>query len=143
MSASSTSFICVIFFDDFNKGNFPPVFLTCGHTYVYASCANILKNCMECRTSLFVKLPAGDQKSLTGIARRNVTSSSEIMMSVTTSFSRTSYHTGNMSNNRNIAPIRSLSYQIPNVTDEPIRSPLPKNLVVVQLMEAAKQGKRK
>ena len=30
-----------------------------------------------------------------------------------------------------------------NVTDEPIRFPLPKNLVIIEFMEAAKQDKRK
>mmetsp|Transcript_7205 Transcript_7205/g.10324 ORF Transcript_7205/g.10324 Transcript_7205/m.10324 type:complete len:583 (-) Transcript_7205:126-1874(-) len=51
-------FHCIICFEDFNLNDRPPVVLPCGHTYVCELCAKRLKKCMECRASLFKKLPA-------------------------------------------------------------------------------------
>ncbi len=55
---SAFSFHCIICFDDFDSELNYPVVLPCGHTYVCINCANRLDKCMECRTPLDVKVGA-------------------------------------------------------------------------------------
>lgn len=52
---TNISFLCMICFDTFNKKTRAPVILPCGHTFICAQCSKRIKNCMECRTSLFLK----------------------------------------------------------------------------------------
>mmetsp|Transcript_23501 Transcript_23501/g.49624 ORF Transcript_23501/g.49624 Transcript_23501/m.49624 type:complete len:632 (-) Transcript_23501:458-2353(-) len=58
MSSSAFSFHCMICFEEFDPHTNYPVVLPCGHTYVCISCANRLDKCMECRTPLFIKIEA-------------------------------------------------------------------------------------
>ena len=46
---------CVICFDSFDEKRHYPVILPCGHTFVCNECASRLDNCHECRQSLFVE----------------------------------------------------------------------------------------
>jgi Zinc finger, C3HC4 type (RING finger) len=56
-TAAVVPFHCIVCFDEFSLSqNRPPVVLPCGHTYVCAPCAKRLKRCMECREPLFYTL---------------------------------------------------------------------------------------
>jgi len=55
MASSAFSFHCMICFEEFDPENNYPVVLPCGHTYVCINCANRLDKCMECRTPLTIK----------------------------------------------------------------------------------------
>ena len=55
--ASPFSFHCMICFEEFEVDSRYPVVLPCGHTYVCNICAERLERCMECRTPLFITLP--------------------------------------------------------------------------------------
>ena len=59
MSNSTTpfSFHCMICFEEFHAEDIYPVVLPCGHTYVCNVCAERLDKCMECRTPLFTTIP--------------------------------------------------------------------------------------
>ena len=57
MATSEVSLHCVICFEEFDLQNRTPVVLSCGHTYVCIICAKRLKRCMECREPLFWNPP--------------------------------------------------------------------------------------
>lgn len=62
--ASPFSFHCMICFEEFDTEGRFPVVLPCGHTYVCNQCAERLEKCMECRTSLvqiFPRPPVGSE----------------------------------------------------------------------------------
>ncbi len=50
-SSSAFSFRCTICVEEFDPTNYPVV-LPCGHTYVCINCANRIDKCMECRAPL-------------------------------------------------------------------------------------------
>ena len=52
------SFHCMICFEEFDPDERYPVVLPCGHTYVCNACAERLDKCMECRTPLFIRVEA-------------------------------------------------------------------------------------
>jgi Zinc finger, C3HC4 type (RING finger) len=52
-TAAVVPFHCIVCFDEFSLKLRPPVVLPCGHTYVCAPCSKRLKRCMECREPLF------------------------------------------------------------------------------------------
>jgi len=93
------------------------VVLPCGHTYVCNECANKLDKCMECRTSLAIQLPGqagGIQRGPTQAQRQMGWSSDRSGGRGTT-------------RSPDPAPLK------PQVTR---RLPLPKNVVLLSLMEA-------
>lgn len=55
--ASPFSFHCMICFEEFDIERRFPVVLPCGHTYVCNLCAERLDKCMECRTPLVQIIP--------------------------------------------------------------------------------------
>jgi hypothetical protein len=57
MATSEVSLHCVICFEEFDLRDRTPVVLPCGHTYVCIVCAKRLKRCMECREPLFWNPP--------------------------------------------------------------------------------------
>ena len=56
MASSAFSFHCMICFEEFDPNTNYPVVLPCGHTYVCVTCANKIDICMECRTPLVMKI---------------------------------------------------------------------------------------
>mmetsp|Transcript_5967 Transcript_5967/g.8438 ORF Transcript_5967/g.8438 Transcript_5967/m.8438 type:complete len:621 (-) Transcript_5967:155-2017(-) len=55
--ASPFSFHCMICIEEFHADDRYPVVLPCGHTYVCQCCAERLDKCMECRTPLYEAKP--------------------------------------------------------------------------------------
>jgi Zinc finger, C3HC4 type (RING finger) len=102
------SFHCMICFEEFHPDERYPVVLPCGHTYVCNCCADRLEKCMECRTPLFTTIP--QSKPIGNAATKPAWSTS----------SRTSRF-------ENAPPP-----QIPIKK----RLPLPKNVVLLSLIEA-------
>ena len=64
-TAAVVPFHCVICFESFCLKERLPVVLPCGHTFVCAPCSKRLKRCMECREPLFYTVPknAGSNKA--------------------------------------------------------------------------------
>jgi hypothetical protein len=57
------SFHCTICYDAFNLTDRAPVVLPCGHTYLCEPCSKRLDKCMECRTPLYTKVEKEVQES--------------------------------------------------------------------------------
>ena len=114
--ASILALHCVICFDEFDTSEQFPVVLPCGHTYVCAQCSKRLKVCMECREPLFWNPPRIQApKPLHRQAHRG--------------YNGTRY--GSLEPPVNPEPVESVA---------PIPFPLPRNLVIMALMEAGQRA---
>lgn len=114
MSDESLSFHCIVCYENFDTSTRYPVVLTCGHTYICHECALRLDKCMECRTDLFA--PAKENVHSMALARNQVTGRSSA-----TGWGRRGGQAPPKP--RPVKPQRD-------------RLPLPKNLVLLSLMEA-------
>jgi Zinc finger, C3HC4 type (RING finger) len=118
MPTSALSFHCMICFEEFHHAERYPVVLPCGHTYVCHVCADRLDKCMECRTPLTWAVPkpsappAGNLSPTLGWSSR-----SSVGRNTSTAAGRV----------RRNAPVAMM---------EKKRLPLPKNVVLLSLMEA-------
>ena len=124
------SFHCIICFFPFDLETRQPVVLPCGHTYICEPCSKRLKKCMECRTSLFIK-PATNQNN-GGVCMPSQASPSTPISPrnrSTYSIHRDRY------NHYQTTPIKK-----PQPV-ELIPLPIPKNNVLIALMEAAERKK--
>ena len=150
------SFHCIICFEAFNLEDRPPVILPCGHTYVCAPCSKRLDKCMECRTSLFIK-PDDVRRNSAG----HGTADGGFAASGSGAAAASAADTESMPSWYRPLPGRAHSrdatYQLkstsphtqaqrkqanPAKAAEPIPLPMPKNLVMMALMEAAEEKKR-
>lgn len=105
--ASPFSFHCMICFEGFNVDSRYPVVLPCGHTYVCNQCSERLERCMECRTPLFHVILREPADSQAGLR-----------------------------GSRSRATYRSSTPQVHSQPPIKKRLPLPKNVVLMSLMEA-------
>ena len=103
----------MICFEEFHPDERYPVVLPCGHTYVCNICGDRLDKCMECRMPLYMTLP------------RNGALNNQGNTNTAASRSTPSYRTP-----RGVAPP---SPPLPPVKK---RLPLPKNVVLLSLIEA-------
>ena len=115
-AASVVPFHCIICFDEFDMTERPPVILPCGHTYLCEPCSKRIKNCMECRTPLFWTPPPRPvpQHSFSSFSSRN-------------------QRYNRYQQAPQAAPVAPLKPQ------EPIPLPVPKNLVLLAMMEASER----
>jgi hypothetical protein len=97
----------MICFEEFHPDERYPVVLPCGHTYVCNLCGDRLDKCMECRTPLFMTVPRVPQNQ----------------QSVVNTRSTASYRTPRQPPSPPLAPVKK-------------RLPLPKNVVLLSLIEA-------
>mmetsp|Transcript_17930 Transcript_17930/g.26304 ORF Transcript_17930/g.26304 Transcript_17930/m.26304 type:complete len:452 (-) Transcript_17930:823-2178(-) len=129
MIASSVSFHCVVCYETFDPEFRYPVVLPCGHTYICASCAQRVNRCMECRTSLFYPietLPSNNASYQRGSSQplQNRRGRNQSVYN-----SRGTYgDRGTLSNENNAKKVQKKPRK---------RLPLPKNLVLLSLMESA------
>jgi hypothetical protein len=100
-----------------------PVVLPCGHTYVCAPCSKRLKRCMECREPLF--LPVQQQNRNQNAQQGNWAGSAPPM-----------YNRGGRYSPQQQAPLTPKEVSAPPV---PIALPIPKNVVLLAMMEAAQR----
>jgi len=108
---SPFSFHCMICFEEFDTENRYPVVLPCGHTYVCKDCSERIDKCMECRTPVYMTMPQQQQTPI---------------VSPTATLTRSSW-----ANNRREA---TNGTQPPKPVKK--RLPLPKNVVLLSLIEA-------
>ena len=113
--ASPFSFHCMICFEEFDTDKRFPVVLPCGHTYICNECAGRLDKCMECRTPLVELIPRkGPQQQ----------------------------QQQNNQHNRGVGGGR-YNTPVPNTPPTPPikrRLPLPKNVVLMSLIEATEMA---
>ena len=120
VTASPFSFHCIICFEEFDPVERFPVVFPCGHTYVCHECGTRLDKCMECRTSLFREVavectPAIVPPSFSGRSRRIRDPIAQNMRNMESQ------------NQQQSTPNRKKTNE---------RVPLPKNVVLLSLMEA-------
>jgi len=125
---------CVICFDPFDEEQHAPVILPCGHTFVCIECAQRLDNCHECRQSLFAKPP---KTTVTAAAARGLQTSLSDDTDAMPSWYRP-LPPKPSPGSRYAQSLRRKSVKSVSVVSEPIRLPLPKNLVLLEMVSAAK-----
>lgn len=124
--ATEVSLHCMICYYEFDLKERPPVVLSCGHTYLCELCAKRLKVCMECREPLFWTPPAPKVPPMGAANARSPTAPSR--------YNRGRYQGPPTPPHPAHAP--------PAVKEEPIPKPLPKNLVLLDMIEAAERQKK-
>ena len=127
-AASVIPFHCVICFDEFNLTDRPPVILPCGHTYVCRPCSKRLKRCMECREPLFVTTSVPKSPPLAGRAPPPAPSMY--------GSGSGRYSPQHPSTPPQTGPAQGHSSPVQTAL------PVPKNLVLMALMEAAQRQAR-
>jgi hypothetical protein len=127
-AASVVPFHCVICFDEFNMTDRPPVVLPCGHTYVCAPCTKRLRRCMECREPLF--LPAPQQ---TRNPNAQAQGSASWAGTAPPMYNRGGRYSPGQQTNLTSPP------QDVSAPAAPIALPIPKNVVLLAMMEAAQR----
>jgi uncharacterized protein YlaI len=128
---SALSFHCMICFEEFDNDTVYPVVLPCGHTYVCVLCAGRIDKCMECRASLFAPVQNSDKK--------------DPPLQENNQIRGRSYSSGSSSAARaGRNPGYGYGYSPPpaiprkKVVPKPkTRLPLPKNVVLMSLIEAS------
>lgn len=121
--ASPFSFHCIICIEEFDPKDRYPVVLPCGHTYVCNHCAERLTKCMECREPLLIS----DPSSIQPVLSYRPTAAGQ---APSPDWSR-----GRPAQNR--GPIARGQAPAPSSQQPPKkRLPLPKNVVLMSLMEA-------
>lgn len=114
--AKVVPFHCIICFEEFNLTDKAPVILPCGHTYLCEPCSKRIKTCMECRTPLFwTPTPRPATAPLTPSYR----SSNNAL--------RYRYQ------QQHAAPVSPIK------APEPVPLPIPKNVVLLAMLEAAER----
>jgi len=126
---------CVICFDPFDEKERYPVILPCGHTFVCVECASRLDNCHECRQSLFVE----PKHIINNNPISPVLSDDEMPKWYKPLPPRPSAR-----ERHSIQPLRKKKAKAPpEITLEPIRLPLPKNLVLLEMIGVANAKNKK
>lgn len=155
------SFHCIICIEAFNFDDRPPVILPCGHTFICEQCAKRIDKCMECRTSLFLKqVTVPSQPSLSS---GSTSFTADLSSSSSLSSSNDGQHFNNMYpqypvaapgtpvSRRQRQQIQKLAARYgtsppqhfkkaetqPTMVSVNVPLPLPKNLVLLELMEAS------
>jgi hypothetical protein len=124
--ATEVSLHCVICFEEFDLRERPPVVLPCGHTYVCMVCAKRLKRCMECREPLFWTPPASTKGPPPSL-NMNTRSPAPLRYGAR----------GRYSPGPQTPPHPSMM-----VKEEPVPLPLPKNTVLMGMIESAERQTR-
>ena len=130
---NSFNFHCTICFEAFHPEFRPPVVLPCGHTYLCAPCSKRIKRCMECRTSLFLTPPSEcivENTTLSHPQTQSQTNSRHYAQ--TRGRNRTTANLGRNAFAR--SPTPTTAEKTPK---EPIPLPIPKNLLLISLMDMA------
>ena len=135
MAESPFSFHCMICFEEFDTETRYPVVLPCGHTYVCSQCSVRLDRCMECRTPLFTESHAPElpRELGTSAVHRRPQARAIGLSGIGGVRGYAAGRAGGLVG-RSIS-----SYRQPRAVPQPPskqRLPLPKNAVLLSLMEA-------
>ena len=129
--AAEVSLHCIICFEEFDGKERPPVVLPCGHTYVCMVCAKRLRRCMECREPLYWTPPPHPSSTNKGLP---VLGSPGMNTRATAPGRYTVSRGGRYTQH----PLGG-GTMAPPVKGDPIPLPLPKNTVLMGMMEAAER----
>jgi hypothetical protein len=133
--ATDFSLHCMICYEEFNTRDRAPVVLPCGHTYICEVCAKRLKKCMECREPLFWIPP---YKALPPVLNMNSARSPQTLRY--TGGARHRYSPGPQT------PPHPAHGGVGGAgfvqKEEPIPLPLPKNTVLLEMIESAERQAR-
>lgn len=129
--ATEVSLHCIICFEEFDIRDRPPVVLPCGHTYVCLVCAKRLRRCMECREPLYWTPPSTQPKAPPVLGNPGVNNRSPAT-------GRYGVPRGRYA----AAPQTPPGLTTSSVKEEPVRLPLPKNTVLMGMIEAAERQSR-
>jgi hypothetical protein len=133
-SLANVELHCIVCYEQFSLKDRPPVVLPCGHTYVCLVCSKRLKRCMECREPLFWTPPARSQKPLPHMPTMpNWRSPAPDRYGAPIS------NRGRYSPFPHTTPPHSI---LPLIKEEPLPLPLPKNLVLIEVIESAERRAR-
>lgn len=127
--ATSFSFHCMICYESFdNSASRYPVVLPCGHTYICNACGERIDRCMECRTPLYLTFDPNEGKP------QPAATAVDVRGSPGSSWNRSSA----ASRARGAGGTINASHTFPNPPPKVIkkRIPLPKNVVLLSLIEA-------
>ncbi len=145
MDEAPFSFHCVICIFPFNLHDRPPVVLPCGHTYICEPCCKRLEKCPECRTSLSIKAPSNSnnnhsqcQSSPHGYGWPQHSSPAVPGTPISPRSNRSRYAT----NRERYTHYNTTPNKKPPPLIEQIPLPIPKNHVMIALMEAAERKKK-
>ena len=132
-TAAVVPFSCVICFDAFCLKERLPVVLPCGHTYVCQPCSKRLKRCMECREPLYYTIPksAGGNSAAAGLSRASPPPPPGV-------YPRASG--GRYSPTPSTPPQPGAGGPLAAVTQ--VFYPIPKNVVLISMMEVAERQAR-
>lgn len=142
--AAPFSFHCVICIEAFNFHDRQPVVLPCGHTYICESCSKRIDKCMECRTSLFVKKVPNISTDLTLSSTHS--NSSSMDYGYHNQYPQYPTAPGTPVSRRQIQQIQKLAARYGSspppapkraVESQQVALPLPRNIVLLELMDAA------
>eukprot|EP00535_Pseudo-nitzschia_heimii_P000869 CAMPEP_0197186590 /NCGR_PEP_ID=MMETSP1423-20130617/14220_1 /TAXON_ID=476441 /ORGANISM="Pseudo-nitzschia heimii, Strain UNC1101" /LENGTH=774 /DNA_ID=CAMNT_0042637945 /DNA_START=280 /DNA_END=2604 /DNA_ORIENTATION=- len=123
---------CVICYEEFNLTDHYPVVLPCGHTYICVVCAKRIKICHECREPLFWTPPQPQQPAI------NNHNSHAHRSPATSRYSR--YNHSRYSPRTPPHPANGVNGAITKREEIPL--PLPKNVVLMDLIEAKQRQER-
>lgn len=136
-TAAVVPFHCVICFDSFCLRERLPVVLPCGHTFVCQPCSKRLKRCMECREPLYYTIPKSSSNAGggAGISHTNSLTRSPLP------YSRTG--AGRYSPTPSTPPQNNpYHHQHPPPAVTQVPYPIPKNVVLISMMEVAERQAR-
>jgi Zinc finger, C3HC4 type (RING finger) len=133
-TAAVVPFHCVVCFDEFSLKERPPVVLPCGHTYICAPCSKRLKRCMECREPLFITVKHSNQQQGSYNAPRTPILPAPTMYGRYSPTPSTPPQGTSSSSFINTNSSQQYVQQIPLA--------LPKNVVLICMMEAAERQMR-
>jgi hypothetical protein len=160
-TAAVVPFHCIICFEEFNLHERLPVVLPCGHTFVCAPCSKRLKRCMECREPLFYTIPKHNNNNINHSKGPSSSSSSPMTcasqsqqqparqsrLAATTGVNNISSSSSSGGGRYSPAPLTpphpSMGSSPPHPsTVTKVLFPIPKNLVLIAMMEAARSAQK-
>ena len=150
MASSAFTFHCMICFEEFDPLTNYPVVLPCGHTYVCIACANRLDKCMECREPLVTKIEVPSPSNADPTAKENVGTPGRYSYGGGVGVSGGGGHRLNYSQQSRQHHAQRGKYgqqqqqqRPPPKTFVTQRLPLPKNAVLLSLIQASEPARRR
>jgi len=116
---------CVICYEEFNLTDRYPVVLPCGHTYICVVCAKRIKLCHECREPLYWNPPKPQQPTINNIHRSPAPARYA-------RYNHSRYSPSTPPHNNAAKPEKR----------EEVPLPLPKNVVLMDMIEAKQRQER-
>ncbi|KAL7559463.1 hypothetical protein ACA910_017477 [Epithemia clementina (nom. ined.)] len=138
-AASVIPFHCIICFDEFNTTTRTPMVLPCGHTYVCLPCTKRLKRCMECREPLFLPEPTNPHHHHPHHLHNNNVNTRGGRLLPATATASSGPASSSFASPGAVVPTTPTKSPMPTAGALKTPLPIPKNLVLIALMEATER----